>query len=128
MEQSYRLITDLVDLALFPALLLAHQDHQRWEAETTLDEFKTHLNGRKVPIRSKNPREVIQAVYGWLLGHWVIRCLMFQAAQQNHLSPLTAQLYQQFTVGATGNSPISSGSTSRSPFFGSGLMQELLRL
>ena len=47
MEQSYRLITDLVDLALFPALLLAHQDHQRWEAETTLDEFKTHLNGRK---------------------------------------------------------------------------------
>ena len=32
-QQVYRLITDLVDVALFPALLLAEQYHQRWEAE-----------------------------------------------------------------------------------------------
>ncbi len=87
-QQVYRLITDLLDIALFPALLLAQEYHQRWEVENTLDELKTHLNGRKTPIRSKNPREVVQEVYGWLLAHWAVRCLIFQAAEQGELSPL----------------------------------------
>jgi hypothetical protein len=87
-EQSYRLITDLLDITEFPALLLAQEYHQRWEAENTLDEFKTHLNGRKTPIRSKSPRGVVQETYGWLLGHWAVRSLMFQAAEQQGLSPL----------------------------------------
>jgi hypothetical protein len=87
-EQTYRLITDLIDIAAFPALLLAQEYHQRWEVENTLDEFKTHLNGRKTPIRSKHPRGVVQEIYGWLLGHWAVRSLMFQAAQQQGLSPL----------------------------------------
>ncbi len=30
--KTYRLITSLIDLTRFPALLLAHQYHQRWEA------------------------------------------------------------------------------------------------
>ncbi len=46
-EKTYRLITDLMDITAFPALLLAQEYHQRWEVENTLDEFKTHLNGRK---------------------------------------------------------------------------------
>ena len=87
-QQVYRLITDLVDVALFPALLLAEQYHQRWEAENTLDELKTHLNGRKTPIRSHNPREVVQEIYGWLLAHWAVRCLMVQSAQEAGISPL----------------------------------------
>lgn len=87
-EQTYRLITDLMDITAFPALLLAQEYHQRWEVENTLDEFKTHLNGRKTPIRSKYPRGVVQEIYGWLLGHWAVRSLMFQAAQQKSLSPL----------------------------------------
>jgi len=87
-QQMYRIITDLTDIALFPALLLAEQYHQRWEAENTLDEFKTHLNTRKIPVRSKTPRLVVQEIYGWLLGHWAVRCLMFQAAQRQKISPL----------------------------------------
>jgi hypothetical protein len=87
-EQTYRLITDLMDITVFPGLLLAQEYHQRWEVENTLDEFKTHLNGRKTPIRSKSPRGVVQEIYGWLLGHWAIRSLMFQAAEQQGLSPL----------------------------------------
>ena len=87
-QQVYRLITDLFDIALFPALLLAQEYHQRWEVENTLDELKTHLNGRKTPIRSKNPREVVQEVYGWLLAHWAVRALIFQAAEQGEISPL----------------------------------------
>ncbi len=86
--KTYRLVTSLMDLALFPALLLAEQYHQRWEIENTIDELKTHLLGRKTPIRSLKPREVVQEIYGWLLGHYAIRSLMFQAAQQAKISPL----------------------------------------
>jgi len=87
-QQTYRLITSLMDLALFPGLLLASEYHQRWEIENTIDELKTHLNGRKTPIRSLKPREVVQEIYGWLLGHYAVRCLMFTAAQQAGISPL----------------------------------------
>jgi hypothetical protein len=75
-------------LTLFPALLLASEYHQRWEIENTIDELKNHLNGRKTPIRSLKPREVVQEIYGWLLGHYAVRCLMFTAAQQVGISPL----------------------------------------
>lgn len=87
-QQSYRLITSLMDIALFPALFLAAEYHQRWEIENTIDELKTHLLGRKTPIRSLKPREVVQEIYGWLLGHYAVRCLMFTAAQQAGISPL----------------------------------------
>jgi len=87
-QQTYRLITSLMDMTLFPALLLASEYHQRWEIENTIDELKTHLNGRKTPIRSLKPREVVQEIYGWLLGHYAVRCFMFTAAQQAGISPL----------------------------------------
>ncbi len=87
-QQSYRLITSLLDIGLFPALLLATQYHQRWEIENTIDELKTHLNGRKTPLRSLQPRAVVQEIYGWLLGHYAVRQIMFTAAQQAGISPL----------------------------------------
>lgn len=87
-QQVYRLITSLMDTEQFPALLLATEYHGRWEVEGTIDELKVHLLGRKTPIRSQNPREVVQEIYGWLLGHYAVRCLMFQAAQQAGISPL----------------------------------------
>ena len=87
-QQTYRLITSLINIALFPALLLAAEYHQRWEIENTIDELKTHLNERKTPIRSLKPREVVQEIYGWLIGHYAVRCLMFTAAQQAGISPL----------------------------------------
>ena len=31
---------------------------------------------------------VVQEVYGWLLGHWAVRLLMFQAASQAAVPPL----------------------------------------
>ncbi len=86
--ETYRLITSLMDISLFPALLLATEYHQRWEIENTIDELKTHLNGRKTPIRSLKPREVVQEIYGWLLGHYAVRHLIFTAAQQTGISPL----------------------------------------
>lgn len=82
------MITSLTDIVLFPALLLATEYHQRWEVENTIDQLKVHLLGRKTPIRSLNPREVVQEVYGWLLGHWSVRSLMFQVAERAQISPL----------------------------------------
>jgi hypothetical protein len=86
--QIYRLITSLTDIALFPASLLATEYHRRWEVENTIDELKVHLLGRKTPIRSLNPREVVQEIYGWLLGHWSVRSLMFQVADYAQIPPL----------------------------------------
>ncbi len=86
--QTYRLISSLMDTVLFPALSLATEYHQRWEVENTIDQLKTHLNRRKTPIRSLKPREVVQEIYGWLLGHYAVRHLMFQAAQQAGISPV----------------------------------------
>jgi len=54
-QQTYRLITSLLNIALFPALLLATEYHQRWEIENTIDELKTHLNGRKLNSLSQTP-------------------------------------------------------------------------
>jgi len=100
-QQTYRLITSLLNIALFPALLLATEYHQRWEIENTIDELKTHLNGRK-PTCSLKPREVVQEIYGWLLGHYAVRCLMFTAAQQVGLSPLRLG-FTGTLVDSTGN-------------------------
>ncbi len=86
--QIYRLITSLTDITLFPALLLAIEYHKRWEVENSIDELKVHLLGRKTLIRSLNPREVVQEIYGWLLGHWSVRSLMFSAAESAQISPL----------------------------------------
>ena len=86
--QTYRLITSLTDVEKFPALLLATEYHRRWEIESTIDELKVHLLGRKTLIRSLNPREVVQEIYGWLLGHWAVRSLMFQVAESASISPL----------------------------------------
>lgn len=87
-QLTYRLITSLLELEKFPAQLLASEYHQRWEVENTIDELKVHLLGRKTHVRSQNPREVVQEVYGWLLGHWAVRLLMFQAATSASVPPL----------------------------------------
>ena len=39
-------------------------------------------------IRSLQPRQVVQEIYGWLLAHWAVRCLMFQASEQAGITPL----------------------------------------
>lgn len=97
-KHSYRLITSLVDIGPVPAILLATQYHQRWEIAHTIDELKTHLNGRKTPIRSLQPRTVVQEIYGWLLAHYAVRHLMFTAAQHAEISPLRLGFTGTLTV------------------------------
>lgn len=87
-QLTYRLITSLLDIEKWTAELLAKEYHQRWEVENTIDELKIHLLGRKTHVRSQKPREVVQEIYGWLLGHWSVRVLMFQAATTAGVPPL----------------------------------------
>src|SRR5262249_23694843 len=53
---------------------------ERWEFETALDEFKTHLRGARTVLRSQTPELVKQEIYGLLLAHFALRALMHEAA------------------------------------------------
>jgi hypothetical protein len=119
-QKTYRLITSLLDPRLYPALVLAREYHTRWEVENTIDELKTHLNGRKTPIRSLNPREVVQEVYGWLLEHWAVRSLMFQASQQAEISPLRLGFTGTLKIIRAAIPEFQNTSAEQIPFFGHG--------
>lgn len=87
--QRHRLITSLLDPAAYPAATLAAEYHQRWEAEATADELKTHQADRRPapPVRSKRPRAVVPEVYGLLLAHLAVRLTMVEAAAVAGLDP-----------------------------------------
>jgi len=84
-QETYRLITTLLDAAKHPAPTLAALYPQRWEIETALDEFKTHLRGGRVVLRSKKPELVKQEFYAFLLAHYCVRQLMHEAALANEV-------------------------------------------
>ena len=86
-EPLYRLITTILDPVAAPAEELAALYHERWEIETTLDEFKTHLRGAQIVLRSKTPELVKQEFYGLLLAHYAIRGLMHEAALRTDEDP-----------------------------------------
>jgi hypothetical protein len=79
-ENIYRLVTTILDPTLAPAAELAALYHDRWEIETAFDEFKTHLRGARVVLRSKTPTLVRQEIYGLLLAHFAVRGLIHDAA------------------------------------------------
>jgi hypothetical protein len=79
-EPCYRLISTVLDPQRAPAEELAALYHERWEIETALDEFKTHLRGARIVLRSKTPDLVRQEFYGFLMAHFAIRGLMHEAA------------------------------------------------
>jgi hypothetical protein len=79
-DTVYRLITTILDPQQAPAVELAALYAQRWEFETALDEVKTHQRGAGLVLRSRHPDGVQQEVYGFLLVHYAIRELMWQAA------------------------------------------------
>lgn len=83
----YRLLTTLLDPATAPADDLAALYPERWEIETALDEFKTHLRGAQLVLRSKTPDLVQQELYGLLLAHYALRGLMHEAAMAAGLDP-----------------------------------------
>jgi hypothetical protein len=85
--EPHRLLTTLLDPRLDPAPTWVELYHGRWEEELSIDELKTHEMERPV-LRSQTPAGVVQEIYGLLLAHYVLRTLMFEAAQTLPLSPL----------------------------------------
>ena len=79
-EPCYRLITTILQPEEAPAEELAALYHDRWEIENAFDEFKTHLRGRQIVLRSKKPDLVKQEFFGFLMAHFSIRGLMHEAA------------------------------------------------
>jgi len=86
-QDSYRLVTNILDPADAPALELAALYHERWEIEGVFDEFKTHLRANSTVLRSKTPDLVQQELWGLLLAHFAIRQLMAQASWPRGLDP-----------------------------------------
>lgn len=86
-DERHRLITTLLDPDAYPLLDLVCGYHQRWEAEITFDEVDTHQRLLDRPLRSRSPVGVIQELYGLLIAHYVVRCLMYEAAVQADLEP-----------------------------------------
>jgi Insertion element 4 transposase N-terminal/Transposase DDE domain len=87
MQDSYRLVTNILDPMQAPALELAALYHERWEIEGVFDEFKTHLRANSTVLRSKTPELVLQELWGLLLAHFAIRQLMVQAAWPRGIDP-----------------------------------------
>lgn len=85
--EKHRLLTTLLDETLDPATTLIQLYHARWEEELSIDELKTHEIER-ITLRSQTPAGVVQEINGLLLDHFVIRVLMFEAAQKAGSSPL----------------------------------------
>jgi Insertion element 4 transposase N-terminal/Transposase DDE domain len=89
--ETHILITNLFDEALHPVEELIILYHERWEQELVYDEQKTHQDPRRATkpaqLRSETPAGVIQEIYALSLGHFVIRSLMFQAAETVQLDP-----------------------------------------
>lgn len=86
-QDSYRLITNILDPDRAPMLELAGAYHERWEVESVFDEFKTHMGASSTVLRSKTPDLVEQELWGLLMAHFAIRQLMDQAAWQRELDP-----------------------------------------
>lgn len=86
-EPLYRLITTLLDPAQAPAHELAALYHDRWEIENAFDEFKTHLRGAQIILRSKQPDLVRQEFYGLMMAHFAVRALMHEAALKANEDP-----------------------------------------
>ena len=84
--QRHRLLTTLLDSAQDPATALIVLYHERWEEELAIDELKTHQRQRPV-LRSQSPAGVVQELYGLLLGHYVVRQLLAEAAAAAQQAP-----------------------------------------
>lgn len=86
-DQTYRLVTTLLDPQAAPAAELAALYHERWEIETAYDELKTHMLGPRPSLRSKTPDLVRQEVEGLLLAYHAVRTFLAEAADTENLDP-----------------------------------------
>lgn len=86
-KKLYRLISTILDPDQATATELIQLYLERWEFETALDEWKTHLRGARTVLRSQTPELIRQECYGLLLAHFALRGIMHQAALRGGRDP-----------------------------------------
>ena len=59
----FALVTDLLDVAAYPALDLARAYPMRWECETVIKHHKTDMGPGMPVLRSKDPEGVAQEMW-----------------------------------------------------------------
>ena len=83
--EVHRLMTNLLDADECPALELIMLYHERWEIEIVFDEQKTHQDPcraeKTTNLRSETVEGITQELYALSLGHFVVRAMMFDAAE-----------------------------------------------
>jgi hypothetical protein len=77
---EYRLMTTLLDAQQYPASEVIAWYRQRWSVETTFAEIDGHQQIERMPLRSQSPLMILQELYAILIGHFLVRDLMHQAA------------------------------------------------
>jgi Transposase DDE domain len=78
--ERYRVATTILSPEAAPATELGALYAERWEAENTLAEWKTHQLGSRNIMTSKSPGLVRQEIYAHLAAHTAVRTLMHQVA------------------------------------------------
>jgi hypothetical protein len=106
-RQISRVATSLVDAVAHPAAQLVDLYHRRWEHELVLGEVKDQLSCRPMHIRAKEPLRVCQEIDALLLGHYVVRWVMLQAAREAGVAPVKLSF--------TGSLRVLEGSLARIP-------------
>jgi hypothetical protein len=96
--EHYRVITTLLSVRSASAMELAQLYARRWSIETTLNEIKTQLRGRRVLLRSRLPELVKQDFYGLLLAYFGVRSLIHEGAQQEDIDPTSISFLHALNV------------------------------
>ena len=86
-RELFCLLTTLLDARCAPAALLAAAYHERWEHESANAQAKVVLRGPGKVMRSQSPDMVYQELYGYLLTHYALTCLICQAATEAGIDP-----------------------------------------
>lgn len=81
------LLTSLLDAEKYPAVEQIELYHVRWEEEIAFSEWKVALGETKM-LRSQSPAMVRQEIWGKLLSHYILRLLIFRAAEVAEVEPI----------------------------------------
>ena len=79
-QDSYRLVTNILEPQAAPALELAALYHERCEIEGVFDEIKTHMRSTSTVLRSEISPLVEQESWALLLAHFAVRQLIDQSS------------------------------------------------
>ena len=96
--EHYRMITTLLRIRSGKAMELARLYERRWNVESSLQEIKTTLRGRRVLLRSRLPELVKQDFYGLLLAYFGLRCLIHEAALQKAIEPTSISFLHALNI------------------------------